>query len=231
MNYLEDKTLAQQLLRPQTLSLLFLIWLIVVLVGSSAYIVYIQLTRGYIPTSSVTPVSRSQEEVLAQNTNVALDKLNATGYVQSGVFPTRLVIPSIGTDLPVSNPQTRNIKALDEKLLSSVVRYPGSATVGENNRNMLIFGHSSYLPFLRNNFYRSFNKIETLKKGDSIDIISNGDTYVYKVTKIYKTSALDGKIPLSVTSGSRLTLLTCDSFGKKSDRWVVEANFVGKTTK
>jgi sortase (surface protein transpeptidase) len=46
---------------------------------------------------------------------------------------------------------------------------------------------------------------------------------VASVTK--ESSASDAGIPLVVT-GKVLTLSTCDSFGQKTDRFVVVANFV-----
>ena len=92
---------------------------------------------------------------------------------------------------------------------------------------MLLFGHSSRLPVVRNQLYKAFNNIETLKDGDVIYVQSGSETYTYRVTNVYQASATDDKIALAV-DGHRLTLLTCDSFGSKNDRWVVEAEFTGK---
>jgi len=42
------------------------------------------------------------------------------------------------------------------------------------------------------------------------------------------TTAQEELVDLSPRGGKRLTLSTCNSFGQKSERWVVEASFVGE---
>jgi LPXTG-site transpeptidase (sortase) family protein len=69
------------------------------------------------------------------------------------------------------------------------------------------------------------NGIQKLKKGDEITVYGNGRAYVYAVETVSKEDANSAAIPLQV-SGSKLTLATCDSFGTKSDRFVVVAAFV-----
>ena len=75
--------------------------------------------------------------------------------------------------------------------------------------------------------YRAFNRISELKEGDSISVFGGGKEYKYKVSKVRQTDASEEVIDLSPKNGTRLTLSTCDTFGKKSARWVVEADFVG----
>jgi sortase (surface protein transpeptidase) len=51
--------------------------------------------------------------------------------------------------------------------------------------------------------------------------------YVYAVTSVQQESAASNdSIPLT-TTGHTLTLATCDSFGKKTDRFVVTSTLVG----
>jgi len=45
----------------------------------------------------------------------------------------------------VLNPQSRDIKVLDEALNSGAVHYPGTGSLTED-ANVFIFGHSSFLP-------------------------------------------------------------------------------------
>ena len=138
--------------------------------------------------------------------------------------PVKIVIAKIALDAPITNPASTEVEALDAELLKGAVRYPTSASLGETG-NVVLFGHSSYLPVVKNQAYKTFNNIQKLTVGDSITVYSSTAAYTYRVRSVTKESAESGAIPLSV-SGKVLTLSTCDSFGKKSDRFVVVADFV-----
>ena len=139
-------------------------------------------------------------------------------------FPIEIEAPSIGLRATVANPSTTDIATLDRLLLSGAVRYPTSAVLGENG-NVLIFGHSSYLPVVHNQAFKTFNDIQKFKQGDRITVYSNDTAYVYDVRTVVKADADSAAIPLS-TSGRTLTLATCNSFGTKSERFVVTATLV-----
>lgn len=138
--------------------------------------------------------------------------------------PVRINIPSLGLTATIANPTSTDVVTLDKLLLKGAVRYPTSAKLGENG-NVVLFGHSSYLPIVGNQAYKTLNQIQKLKKGDTVTVYSAGTAYTYAVRTMEKKSASDGVIPLTVT-GRVLTLATCDSFGAKSDRFVVTADFV-----
>jgi len=138
--------------------------------------------------------------------------------------PVKVEIPSLKLSVTIANPTTTDVKALDALLLKGAVRYPTSAKLGENG-NVVLFGHSSYLPIVGNQAYKAFNGIQKLKQGDTVTVYSSGTAYTYAVRTMRKESANDAVIQLSVT-GRVLTLATCDSFGAKSDRFVVTADFV-----
>ncbi len=146
---------------------------------------------------------------------------------QRVVLPTRIIIPAVGIDAPVSNPDTTDIDALDRELLRAVVRYPGSGTLGMDG-NMLIFGHSTGYRTVRNQMFKAFNGLQNLEKGNFIKLI-NGDTeYLYVVNKLRHEKASNVTVDFVTEPGvKQLTLSTCDSFGAKSDRWIVTADFVG----
>ncbi len=139
-------------------------------------------------------------------------------------LPTKIEIPAINLVATIQNPTTTNIESLDELLLKGSVRYPTSAKLGEAG-NVVLFGHSSYLPVVLNQAYKTFNGIQKLVVGDLVTVSSNGTAYTYVVRSVTKESADSAGILLSV-SGRVLTLATCDSFGTKSDRFVVTADFV-----
>ena len=224
----QQKTLLETLFQPKMLVSLVFVWVCVVAFGSA---LAIYTTQASLMSDAEVEALLSENERLAASANVAYASTDTPAQPVVSetvpVYPDRLTVPSLGIDLPITNPATRNIEALDAALESAVVRYPDSATLGMENGNTLIFGHSSYLPVVRNAFFKAFNEIQDLTSGDTIVAHAGRDTYHYTVTRVYKASATDDRIPLQ-TNGHQLTLLTCDSFGKKSDRWVVEAQFIGK---
>jgi LPXTG-site transpeptidase (sortase) family protein len=141
------------------------------------------------------------------------------------VVPDRLVIPSIDVDTVVRNPTSSKFDDLDYELTKGTVRYPGSGTIG--NSNMFIFGHSTGYKVVINKAYKVFNDIKNLSKGDQIFLKSGNDTFTYAVTSVQKVNKNSTEIVFNANS-AMLTLATCDSFGAKTDRYIVEAVYVGK---
>lgn len=139
-------------------------------------------------------------------------------------LPTKITIPEIDVDATIANPTSVNTTSLDAALLHGAVRYPTSAKLGEEG-NVVLFGHSSYLPVVHNSAYKAFNGIQKLEKGDRITVSSAGRAYVYAVTAVYAAKADEDAIPLT-KEGHTLTLVTCDSFASKQDRFVVTATLV-----
>lgn len=138
--------------------------------------------------------------------------------------PIRVEIPAIKLDVSIENPESTDVAVLDAALLTGAVRYPTSAKLGEDG-NVILFGHSSYLPVVNNKAFKAFNEIQNLKNGDQILVHGAGTTYVYVVKEVASASAESAALPLTKT-GHTLTLATCDSFGKKTDRFVVVADLV-----
>ena len=141
----------------------------------------------------------------------------------SAELPVRIVAKSIGLDKTTANPASTDVETLDTALLGGTVRYPTSARLGEEG-TVLIFGHSSYLPIVRNQNYKAFNGIQKLKVGETVSVYSATAEYRYTVTGVRLANATEDVIELPST-GKFLTLVTCDSFGTKSDRFVVTAQF------
>jgi LPXTG-site transpeptidase (sortase) family protein len=139
-------------------------------------------------------------------------------------LPLRLEIPALDRAVTIANPVSTTIADLDEALLTGAVRYPTSAKLGDEG-NVVLFGHSSYLPVVGNEAYKTFNGIQKLVAGDEIRVVSATSIYLYRVRGVEKKNAEDDGIALAV-AGKVLTLSTCNSFGKKSDRFVVTADFV-----
>lgn len=146
--------------------------------------------------------------------------------IPQGVLPERIRSASIGLDVIVQNPDTRDLKQLDAAILKGAVRYVDSAKLGAPG-NMLIFAHSSTYRVVRNQMFKAFNNISKLKPGDSITVSGGGIEYLYTVTSVRSVEASETVIDLSPTAGTKLTLTTCDVLSGKSARFIVEADFVG----
>ncbi len=145
-------------------------------------------------------------------------------------LPSRILIPTINLDLPVQNPETRDIMALDELLKKGPIRYVDSAQLGEKG-NVLIFAHTSHLPVVKNQMYKAFNRIPELEAGDSITLEGEDEqgvkrTYLYSVISVRQVDASEASVDLSPSLGNKLTLVTCDTLTGKTARFLLEADFV-----
>ena len=168
------------------------------------------------------------EPLKNQNNNGGTSDVPRISDVQAPELPVRIVAKSIGLDKTVANPDATDVETLDKALQGGTVRYPTSARLGEEG-TVLIFGHSSYLPVVRNQNYKAFNGIQKLKEGETVSIYSATTEYRYAVKSVRLANATEDVIELPAT-GKFLTLVTCDSFGKKSDRFVVVAELQGSYT-
>ena len=139
-------------------------------------------------------------------------------------YPKRMIIDALNKDIVIQNPKSRTVANLDTALLSGAVRHPDSADFADTG-NIFLFGHSSYLPQVFNKNFQAFNDIQKLVWGDSIRVQSSDVEYRYRVTKVYKTKASDATVALE-RGTAKLTLVTCNSFGSKDERFVVEAELV-----
>jgi LPXTG-site transpeptidase (sortase) family protein len=140
-----------------------------------------------------------------------------------GELPQRVIISKINVDTAVSNPNTTDNTILNDYLLRGAVRYPGSGTLAQGN--MFIFGHSTGLRVVNNQAFKAFNHLKDLNIDDEIKIQSATKEYIYKVISVTLTDSDKGLVDLS-SKKNMLTLSTCNVFGEKQERFVVEAIFV-----
>jgi LPXTG-site transpeptidase (sortase) family protein len=139
-------------------------------------------------------------------------------------LPARILISKIGVDQAIYNPQSSDVAILDKDLLKGVVRYPDSGFLGEK-KNMFLLGHSTSYRTVQNSAFKAFNRLNELTKGDEVIITSNkGEAYVYRVRSVREAKASD--VQVEFTSTKTLTLVTCDTLGRKEDRFIVEADFI-----
>jgi len=142
------------------------------------------------------------------------------------VIPMRVVIDSIGLDANITAPASDSIDVLDRALLTGAVQYPGSANLSEVG-NMLLFGHSSYLPIVKNKAYQAFNDLGKVTPGDIVTVYSETHVHQYKVKQVRLVRAENAQVAFD-TDVPMLTLATCNTFGAKQDRWVVTAEWIQK---
>lgn len=137
--------------------------------------------------------------------------------------PVRLIIPSIDVDSVIFNPNSAKHEVLDGELTKGVVRYPGSGLPGSGN--MFLFGHSTGFSVVQNKAFKVFNNLQKLKEGDTIIVHGTKGVYTYTVKTIRKVDKENALVKFD-TQNNMITLSTCDSFGKASDRYVVEGDLV-----
>jgi len=142
--------------------------------------------------------------------------------------PVRIVIDEIGIDTPVLTPASTDVEVLDRALLNGAVHYPDSPLAGEGG-NMLIFGHSSYLPVVHNKAYQAFNELQKLTPGSIISVYTEKGRFDYKVDRVRLARAEEVVISFDAPKPS-LTLATCNTFGAKQERWIATATLVSSTS-
>lgn len=180
------------------------------------------VTLGVLSSFGIIPVPRAQDLSGPLSEDSAS---SSSTVVHIAEYPVKIHAPDIGLNQIITTPKNTDAKVLDEALLKSAVHYPGSGLLGEEG-NVLLFGHSSYLPTVFNPAYKAFNGIQNLKTGQTLTISSGTTSYTYRVTSVRFAKATDDDVIDLSKVGKKLTLVTCNSFKTKSDRFVVEAEFV-----
>ncbi len=157
-----------------------------------------------------TTAAESEEEVVS----VAIDPL-----------PVTIIFDTLNhKEITVLNPESSDITVLNEAIRHGVARHPDSATFDDVG-TIFLFGHSTYLPNIMNKNLMAFNDIQKLVWGDTIRLQSGDTEYLYSVERVYEAKATEASV--SIERGSaRLVLSTCNTFGTKDDRFIVEASLV-----
>jgi sortase (surface protein transpeptidase) len=185
----------------------------------------------FYPEMKIQPSAPVVAQQLVTNTNVKIavapaPKKDATIVKTTSIdpFPTKLIIEKLDKTVPILNPTSNSVEALDAALLKGVARHPDSATFTKVG-TMFILGHSSYLPIVHNKNYQALNGIQKLVWGDLVRIQSSDTEYLYRVEKVYQVKASLAEAEITWGKG-KLIMDTCNSFGTKDDRFVVEAYLV-----
>lgn len=190
----------------------------------------ITLTLGFFKLIDFLPEksadeNKSETEEISTETDKISDP-EPTSLISTEAYPSRIVIDTLERTIPVLNPESSDVATLDNALLSGAVRHPDSADF-QKTGTIFILAHSSYLPNVMNKNFQAFNGIQKLAWGDTVRLFSNDMEYIYTVDRVYEAKASDAQVPLQYDE-SKLVLATCNSFGTKDDRYIVEATLVAK---
>ena len=129
--------------------------------------------------------------------------------VVQNLHPTRIVIESVGIDIPVSEAEYTTTWTLHSDGASHLSTSPVPGSVG----NSIIYGH---------NWSGIFANLVRVRPGERIQIVlSDGTTEVFEVHAIDVVAA-DAIEVLQKTTDIRLTLYTCTGLFDQ-DRFVVTA--------
>lgn len=184
-----------------------------------AFFVLFAMTVAFLSYVGATP------DPISESVDTNPHTTDTVTQVSNPEKPVRVIATSIGLDTTVVNPTSIDPDVLDKSLESGAMRWPTSAELGVNG-NVVLFGHSSYLPVVYHQYYKTFDGIQTLKTGAIVSVLSGTTEYRYRVTGVKVASATTDVVELP-SDVKRLTLVTCDSFSAKTNRFVVSADFVG----
>ena len=159
-----------------------------------------------------------------EETSLSEERVDVAVTPGVDALPVRITFDALDTSVAVENPMTTDVATLDAALLHGAVRHPASADFADEG-NMFILGHSSYLPNVLNQNFQAFNGIQKLSWGDIVRVESPIAEYVYRVERVYEAKASELTVPNS-RGEAQLTLATCDSFGSKDDRFILEATLI-----
>lgn len=181
-------------------------------------------TYGQNVDAALTVDEREEIESGGLEEFVQTDKKETDNVVSDLLVPSRITAPSISLEAEIIIPSSTEVDVLDSALLDGVVYYPDSGFLGKDS-NIFLFGHSSFLPVVRNQNFRVFNRIKDLRIGDMIILESDGESFEYRVMANRLVKDHEVRIDFD-TELSMLTLVTCNSFGQKEDRYIIEAVLV-----
>jgi len=133
-----------------------------------------------------------------------------------------LVIDKVKVETPiVRDVPIDDQNAYDNALETGVALARGSAPLEAPSGNSFIFGHSSKFTFQPTPYDTVFALIPKLQNDDTFQIVSGGQTAVYKVVLSKSIAPTDVQY-LAPSQQREVTLVTCWPAGTNFRRWVVQ---------
>lgn len=170
------------------------------------------------PVSNNNQVRPNPNPTPSPNTNTAPSPTQNSNFTT----PDKISISKIGVSSNIQKPTNPTVANLDLALTRGAVYYPGSGYIEQGN--ILLFGHSTNWQVVQNQAYKTFNNLDKLVNGDEIILEANNKKYIYKVNKVYLADENNAEIFFDKTKRT-LTVSTCNTFGKKQERWIAVAEF------
>ena len=137
----------------------------------------------------------------------------------------RLKIDPISVEAPIildvnGNDEEDYLSALQK----GVAQLAGTSLPGQPG-NSFIFGHSSYYFYDEGSFKYIFSRLSDIEIGNEIEIISNKNTYKYKVFEKKSVNPEQIEVANKLVEGKKetLTLMTCTPTGTAWYRLIVIA--------
>ena len=170
-------------------------------------------------------------QYIAENVKYFWSKpeVNETDKVHSEplIAADRVIVPSLGLDLPIVYVDTESEPVFQEALKSGVVHYPGTALPGESG-NVYLFGHSSDFVWSKGNYKTAFAVLPNINVGAEIFISDfAGHKFTYRVTETKIVSPKDLSVLDQHDNKQKLlTLQTSYPVGTALKRFVVVSELV-----
>lgn len=161
-----------------------------------------------------------------QNISFILNKPDSSEMPQVSVEKgesNKLLIASIGVNVPVVYVDERSENIFQAALKNGVVHYPGTALPGQSG-NVYIFGHSSDYVWVKSNYKSAFALLPKVAIGDEIVITDQaGKIFHYVVIEKQVVSPNDLSVLKQDESKHLLTLQTSYPIGTALKRYLVIA--------
>lgn len=151
-----------------------------------------------------------------------------SGYDPSGPGKIKgeIEIPTLQVRAPIVWSQSEDVLQIQKELLQGAIHYPGTAFPLFRG-NSYITGHSSFYPWVINDFVEIFKDLDDLKLGHEVIFhfsLANGkvinSVYVVESSEIVMPD--DEKL-FRDSEGHELTLVTCWPIGTDQKRFMVKA--------
>jgi len=199
----------------------FILWFAVIFLATFTGLYLLGLVPSELASSNQTSILDALPSaglpVIESTTTLAVKR------TFQGEYPTHITIPKIGVNASISNPSSTDTDILDNDLTHGAVHYPGSGLLADGN--LFLFGHSTNWSVVQNQAYKTFNDLNNLEAGDLIQVTGQTQVFTYKVTSVRLADSDQIWVDLSGDK-QMLTLSTCNTFGQKQERYVVQADFV-----
>lgn len=174
---------------------------------------------------------RQAAETLFQKTPQGSDTDLAQFLPPIGPPENRLLIPSLGLNVPIVIPPNDALlqedwERLEHDIQTSLekgtVHYPGTARPGQAG-NFFVTGHSSYYPWAAGAYKSVFARLPALKTGDEFLIYYGGDRHRYVIQEKKEVKPTDVGVLDQPLDRRTATLMTCVPVGTTLRRLILTA--------